>query len=53
MITQIFDMKGTHYFIAKKGLVALATVPIQEGDLLCLIPAAPIYFILQEREKNI
>ncbi|KAI2602040.1 heterokaryon incompatibility protein-domain-containing protein [Hypoxylon sp. NC1633] len=43
---------GRPYFITKKGFIGIATVPINEGDRLCLLHTAPVYFILREVESQ-
>ncbi len=41
---------GNHFFITASGLVGIATAPLQEGDSLCLLHTAPVYFVLREVE---
>ncbi|KAI0543380.1 hypothetical protein F4679DRAFT_569064 [Xylaria curta] len=46
--TRFKNVNGKDYFITKKGLVGIATAPVQEGDILALLHKAPLYFILRE-----
>lgn len=43
---------GKTYFITKKGLVGIATAPVQKGDILALMHDAPFYFILREADNQ-
>ena len=36
------------YFTTENGPVGIATLPIHQGDLLCLLDNAAVYFVLRE-----
>ncbi|KAI1365824.1 heterokaryon incompatibility protein-domain-containing protein [Xylaria arbuscula] len=44
---------GKTYFITGKGLVGIATAPVQEGDILVLLHEAPLYFVLRETDAQL
>ncbi|KAI0813383.1 hypothetical protein GGR55DRAFT_703350 [Xylaria sp. FL0064] len=46
------ELSGKTYFITERGLVGIATSPVQEGDLLTLLHDAPVYIILREANEQ-
>ncbi|KAI1734005.1 heterokaryon incompatibility protein-domain-containing protein [Xylaria scruposa] len=46
------NIVGKPYFITNKGLVGIATAPVQEGDILAILSDAPLYFVLREADDQ-
>ncbi|KAF2968606.1 hypothetical protein GQX73_g5003 [Xylaria multiplex] len=43
---------GKQHFTTKKGLVGIATAPIEQGDILGVVLSSPAYFILREVKRG-
>ncbi|KAI1179789.1 heterokaryon incompatibility protein-domain-containing protein [Nemania sp. FL0916] len=41
------ETAGKTYFITDGGLVGIATLPVRQGDILCLLDGVPVYFVLR------
>lgn len=48
MAHRFHALDGKSFFVTEKGLVGIASNPVEEGDWLFLIHTAPVYFILKE-----
>ncbi|KAJ3577234.1 hypothetical protein NPX13_g3331 [Xylaria arbuscula] len=46
--TRYEELEGKTYFITAKGLLGIATAPVQKGDSLNLLHDAGVYFILRD-----
>ncbi|KAJ2992732.1 hypothetical protein NUW58_g2070 [Xylaria curta] len=42
------EIAGRPYFITEQGLVGISTAPVQQGDSLCLLHDACVYFVLRD-----
>ncbi|KAI0384080.1 HET-domain-containing protein [Hypomontagnella monticulosa] len=45
--TRNHELAGKNFFITPKGIVGIATAPVEPGDILCWIRKSPRYFILR------
>ncbi|KAJ3572309.1 hypothetical protein NPX13_g5090 [Xylaria arbuscula] len=42
------EVAGRTYFITEQGLLGISTAPVQQGDSLCLLHDACVYFVLRD-----
>ncbi|KAI2629540.1 heterokaryon incompatibility protein-domain-containing protein [Hypoxylon sp. NC1633] len=48
MVHRFHALAGKSVFVTEKGLVGIASKPVEAGDWLCLIHTLPMYLVLRE-----